>query len=284
MVSMICTKAIIPVAGYGTRWLPLTKAIEKCMVPVGGRPVIDYVVEDCRRAGINEFIFVVGEEFDQLRRFYGHNQLLEDYLDDNGKQNELNEVQSLRAKARFRYVIQDRYQPYGTATPIWLCRHLVKPDEQFLYVFGDNFFYREGGGSEMADLVAQAQAQKAKAAMLVNEVPWDDVQHYGIVSTKKQGERELYEHIVEKPAKGKAPTNLNNSSSYLLSADIFPFAEKNVEASFDGEHMFTDVLNNYSEAGNEIAVFRANGQNLDCGTPAAWHHSNNLILRSQASV
>ena len=275
---MNCTKAIIPVAGYGTRWLPITKAIEKCMLPVGNRPTIDYVVEDCLRAGIHDFIFVVGEEFAQLRRFYGHNQLLEEYLEDNDKKDELAEVRALRAKARFHFVVQDRYQPYGTSTPLWLSRHLVKPGEQFLYVFGDNFFYRKDGSSELTDLIAQAKQVNAKSAMLVNEVPWEEVHKYGIVVTEKRGKQELYKHIIEKPKREDAPTNLNNSSSYILTTDIFPFADKNVDATFEGEHMFTDVLNDYVDAGNEISVFRAKGENLDCGTTEAWHRSNQIIL------
>lgn len=279
LTTMSVTKAIIPVAGYGTRWLPLTKAIEKCMMPVGNRPVIDYVVEDCRWAGIRDFIFVVGEEFSQLRRFYGHNQLLEEYLEDNNKTAELDMVRALRGKARFHFVVQDRYQPYGTATPLWLCRHLLRPDEQFLYVFGDNFFYRKDGTSELADFVAQATAGHAQAAMLANETPWDEVHKYGIVVTNKQGDRELYKHIVEKPRREAAPSNLNNSTFYLLSYDIIPFVEKNQTQSFEGEHLFTDVLNEYAQAGNDIEVIRAKGDYLDCGTVASWHRSVTTVLK-----
>ena len=102
---MKCTKAIIPIAGYGTRRLPITKAIEKHMLPLGNRPMVDYLVEDCIRAGITEFMFVVGEEFDQIRRYYGQNQLLEEYLENKGKTDELEEIRSLNKKARFHYVI-----------------------------------------------------------------------------------------------------------------------------------------------------------------------------------
>lgn len=274
---MDCTKAIIPVAGYGTRWLPITKAIEKCMLPVGNRPAIDYLVEDCRWAGVRDFIFVVGEEFSQLKRYYGYNQLLEEYLEDNGKTAELEEVRMLRNKARFHYVVQDRYQPYGTATPIWLCRHLIKPDEPFMYVFGDNFFYREDGSSELTDFLQRAKKSNAKAAMLANEIPWEDVEKYGIVVTKKEGEQEFCERIIEKPKHEDAPSNLNNSTSYLLNPDIFPFVEKNL-AGHEDEHYFTDVLNEYAAAGNKMAVFRAKGENLDCGTINRWHRSNQVIL------
>src|SRR5690349_8132591 len=108
---MTCNKAIIMMAGYGTRRLPITKALEKYMLPIGNRPVIDYIVEDCLKAGITEFIFVVGEEFDQLKRYYGQNQILEEYLEIKGKTDELEEVRRLNRKARFRYVVQDQYQP-----------------------------------------------------------------------------------------------------------------------------------------------------------------------------
>jgi UTP--glucose-1-phosphate uridylyltransferase len=277
-----CKKAIIAVAGFGTRRLPITKALEKCMLPVGDRPIIDYVVEDCLKAGIEEFIFVVGEDFQQLKRYYGHNQLLETYLEDKGKITELQEVQTLAGKARFRYIIQDQHQPYGTAVPIWLARYLVHPDEKVLVVFGDQFFYRKDGSSEIKDFIANAAATEAQAAMLAVEVPWETVSQYGIVSTVKQGNVELYEHIVEKPTREAAPTNLNNGSCFLFGHDIFPFLEQNVNTEQPGEHYITDALNAYAAAGNNIAVIRAQGEFMDCGTTDGWLYTNNRILGSAA--
>ena len=157
--TLPCKKAIIAVAGFGTRRLPITKALEKCMLPVGDRPAIDYVVEDCLKAGIEEIIFVVGEEFQQLKRFYGHNQLLEEYLEDKGKTQELQAIQALANKAHFQFVVQDQHQPYGTSVPVWLCRHLIKPDERVLVVFGDQFFYREDGSSEIASFLQKGRSQ-----------------------------------------------------------------------------------------------------------------------------
>lgn len=278
MSDQTCKKAIIAVAGFGTRRLPITKSIEKCMLPVGDRPIIDYVVEDCLKAGIEEFIFVVGEDFQQLKRYYGHNQLLETYLEDKGKTPELQEVQGLAAKARFRYIIQDQHQPYGTAVPIWLARYLVQQDEKVLVVFGDQFFYRTDGKSEIADFIGAAVHAGTPAAMLAVAVPWEEVSQYGIVSTKKQGDIELYEHIVEKPTREEAPTNLNNGSCFVFGHDIFPFLEKNVNTEQKGEHYITDALNDYTAAGNQIAVIRAKGEFLDCGTTEGWLHTNNRIL------
>lgn len=271
-------KAIIPVAGFGTRRLPITKAIEKCMLPVGDRPIIDYVVEDCLKAGIEEFIFVVGEDFQQLKRYYGHNQLLETYLEDKGKTAELKEVQDLATKARFRYVIQDQHQPYGTAVPVWLARYLINPDEKVLVVFGDQFLYREDGSSEMADFLAAAAQTNTPAAMLAVEVPWEEVSNWGIVSTEQQGDLELFKNIVEKPTRETAPTNLNNGSCFVFSHDIFPFLEKNVNTEQKGEHMITDVLNAYVSSGKQIALIRAKGEWMDCGTTINWLRTNDRIV------
>jgi UTP--glucose-1-phosphate uridylyltransferase len=275
---MICTKAIIPIAGYGTRRLPITKAIEKCMLPVGNRPVIDYVVDDCIKAGITEIIFVVGEEFDQIRRYYGQNQLLEEYLQSKGKTKELQEVQSLNKKARFHYVVQDQYQPYGTTVPVWLCRHLVKPDEKVLVISGDQFFYREDGSSELIDFLKAAEEANTPSAMLVNEVAWDVVDQYGVVVTKNKDGRELYDKIVEKPKIGEAPSNLNNSTCWIFDKDIFPFIENNIEQEYEGEHMLIDPVNEYVASGKDLAVIRAKGHYMDCGTTKAWLEANNRLL------
>ena len=192
---MKCTKAIIPIAGYGTRRLPITKAIEKHMLPLGNRPMVDYLVEDCIRAGITEFMFVVGEEFDQIRRYYGQNQLLEEYLENKGKTDELEEIRSLNKKARFHYVIQDQYQPYGTTTPLWLCRHLIQPGEQVLMVNGDCFLYREDGGSDLTDFLQSVENSGSNAAMLAMEVAWDRVSHYGILTIDQRSEGEYCTQI-----------------------------------------------------------------------------------------
>jgi UTP--glucose-1-phosphate uridylyltransferase len=248
------------------------------MLPVANRPIIDYVVEDCIKAGITEFYFVVGEEFSQLKRYYGHNQLLEEYLQNKGKSEALAEVEHLRNKARFHYVIQDQHQPYGTSTPVWLCRQFVRPGEQVLVVFGDQFFHRTDGVSETARFIARAESASTPMAMLANEVSWDEVDKYGIVVTKEQDGNELYERIVEKPAREDAPSNLNNSSCFLINRDIFKHLEDNVyDEEAVGERYITDAFNAYATE-NNMAVIRAEGEFLDCGTTEGWLHANQRII------
>lgn len=278
--KMNINKAIIMMAGYGTRRLPITKALEKCMLPVGNRPVVDYIVEDCIRAGITEFILVVGEEFDQVKRYYGHNQILEEYLEDKGKLDELEEIRHLNKKARFHYVVQDQHQPYGTATPVWLSRHLIKPDEKVLVLNGDAFFYREDGTSELADFLEQAEKAGTPSAILVNEVPWEEIHKYGMVITEERDGKEFYKGIIEKPSPEQVSTNLVNPGSYLFDPAIFTFVDRNIEQHFEGEHYLIDAINDYVNAGNDMVVIRAKGEYLDCGTTETWLAANQRIIRS----
>lgn len=238
------TKAIICVAGYGTRRLPITKAIEKCMIPVGNRPIVDYAVENCIKAGITDIIFVVGEQSEQIRTYYGHNQALEDYLIAQRKTAVLDSLSNLEVKAKFHFVTQGKEQPYGTSVPIWLARGSINPGEQFLFMYGDNLFFQEDGNA-VADFLHDVSHSDTNCAMMVNEVPQESVSRYGIVATEARGAHEFFRYIKEKPAPEEAPSNLNNSGCFLLPYDIFAFVERGMREPDPTlhEHLFTDPLN-----------------------------------------
>jgi len=274
-----CTKAIIPVAGFGTRRLPITKAIEKCMIPVGNRPVVDYVVQDCIKAGITDIIFVVGEDFEQLKHYYGRNISLEEHLTGKGKQQQLDEIRGLSKGARFHYVIQDTYQPYGTSIPVHLARDFINEGERFVVVFGDQFIYRQDGSSELASFMRRAAETAADSAMLAVEVPMEETVNYGIVAYQEKDGVRLYEKIVERPATpADAPSNLNNASFFIFESNILPFISANAEQEMEGEHYIIDAINDYVAAGSSIAVLDVEGEYLDCGNVQGWLHANNRVL------
>lgn len=274
-----CKKAIIAVAGFGTRRLPVTKAIEKCLIPVGNRPIVDYIVEDCLRAGIDDIIFVVGEQSDQIRTYYGHNDMLEAYLAYHKKSEALKEIRSLATKARFRFVIQDRHQPYGTSIPVWLSKDLVGT-EPFLFLYGDNIYYNADGSSAIVDFLAKAHMINATTAMMGVEVAPELVSQYGIIDVEQQNGRELFRKIVEKPSPHEAPSNLNNAGCFLMHSAILPFVEQSIASSPQHERFITDAVNWFAEAGNEVAVIRSDCEFLDCGTVDGWLYANNRIMKA----
>jgi UTP--glucose-1-phosphate uridylyltransferase len=280
-ITRSCKKAIIPVAGFGTRRLPITKAVEKCMLPVGNRPLIDYVVEDCIKAGVEEFYFVVGEEFAQLKRYYGHNQLLEEYLQRLGKEKALDEVNSIGTKARFHYVIQDQHQPYGTAVPVELCSHLIGQGEQVLIAGGDDFVYNPDGSSEMARLLEAVAKSSATGGMLASAIPREEVGRYGTLQTTDDGQGNLlFEKVVEHAKPEDAPSNLINISKYVFDKTMMDLAKEVLARppAANGEYQITEILNMYVQAGHPLAVLPAKGEYLDGGTTEGWLYANNRII------
>lgn len=278
-MAINCTKAIIPLAGFGTRRLPITKAIEKCMLPVGNRPIVDYVVEDCIKAGITDIIFVVGEQFNQLQAYYGSNLLLEEYLAHKGKQKELDEVKGLSKKANFHYIVQDQHQPYGTAVPVGLCASLVGRDEQILVMMGDDFIYNADGSSEAKRLIEQVESAGTTAGLLAAHVPKEEVGIYGVIEMRTQDGHDFFAKIVEHPKPEEAPSNLINISKYLFDSQMFDYVKQVLAEppAPNGEYQIIEALNYYVKAGKSLTVVEAAGEYLDGGNLKGWLHANNRV-------
>lgn len=267
------TKAIIPVAGWGTRRLPVTKAIEKCMLPVGNRPIVDYVVQDCIKAGITDIYFVVGEQSTQLHDFYRNNVELNDYLRRNGK----DELLPLIAppKVRLHYVVQSSYGKYGTSIPVALAYEAMgEPDESVVVLMGDDCIYNRDGSSEVQRLI-EATPENA-CAMLGVEVPRDAVSRYGVIEMNDAHE---FVQIVEKPSTEEAPSNLINVSKYVLSATALRAVRDHAVTQQSGEYYITEPINRIVSNGGTIKVVPAIGQYLDAGTLEGWHAANEAVIR-----
>jgi UTP--glucose-1-phosphate uridylyltransferase len=278
-----CTKAIIPVAGYGTRRLPITKAIEKSMLPVLNRPVIDYVVEDCIKAGITDIYFVVSGEAQQIRDYYSRSQQLESYLHTAGKDSVIPSVQPPQ-NVTFHFVEQDTSAgaPYGTAIPVVLCRKFITPDEHVLVLMGDDFIYNPDGSSEAVRLLEQVQGAGGGSALLGVEVDPQAVSGYGVIAAHTQNGQMIYDYIQEKPAVGEAKSNFINVSKYLLEPAFFTYLDAAVQKDMDGaEYYITDPLNDYVADAHTVFVVPAKGTYLDGGTVEGWLHANNFVAQHQ---
>lgn len=267
-------KAIIMVAGWGTRMLPITKSIEKCMLPVGKRPVIDYVVQDLMKAGINDLYFVVGEQSTQLQSYYRSNIALNDYLKKMGKVDMLPLVAPLRG-AEIHFITQPSTGGYGTSIPVGLCSEFIGRDESAVVVSGDQFFLRSDDGSNAADLVKLVEDGGLSAGLLGNPIPWRDVSKFGVIEKDDEGN---FVRIVEKPAAGEAPSNLNNSSMYVFDKKIFELARTLPANPTRGEFEITDAIGTYVSEGGKIAVGEVAGEYMECGGVEGWLKANNRVL------
>lgn len=268
---MNITKAIIPVAGWGTRRLPITKAIEKCMLPIGNRPVVDYVVQDCIAAGITDIYFVISEQSTQLRDYYRSNIDLIDYLKRNGKEKMLPLIAPPQIK--MHYITQSSYGKYGTSIPVGLVVPLLEENESAIVLMGDDGIYHKDGKSEVARLI---EAAGDNSAMLGIEVPHSDVSKYGVIKANKNGE---FEGIVEKPNPEDAPSNMVNVSKYVFNYAALKMIEKHANLeNIDGEYYITDPINQYIASGGKLKVIKAEGRYIDSGTVEGWLKANQIVI------
>ena len=271
------TKAIIPVAGRGTRMLPITIAIEKCMLPVGTRPVIDYVVRDVVKAGIKDIYFVVGEQSNQIQNYYRSNIQLNDYLRTHNKLDKLPLVAPLEG-VDIHFVTQPSTGSYGTSVPVGLVSQFIDDDESAVVIMGDQFFYRTDEGSNTADLISIVSERGVRAGLFGNELPDELVPKFGII------EKDASDHfvrIIEKPSLEEAPSNLNNSSFYIFDKPIFELARTLPPNAARGEREVTDAINQYVKNGGKIAVGTVSGEYMECGSPEGWLHANNVVSGQQ---
>lgn len=268
---MTVTKAIIPVAGWGTRRLPITKTIEKCMLPIGNRPLVDYVVQDCLKAGITELIFVVGEDSTQLEDYYRTNIKLNDYLERNGKQDKLAMVAPLEGVS-LHFVPQSSYGKYGTAVPVALAAEYVEDGESVVVLMGDDFIYNSDGSSEVKRLIEATP--EGSCGLLAARVPMDQVSKYGVIETDNDGN---YRRIVDQPTPEEAPSDLINISKYLLTKQVIDKAA-NLPPAHNGEYQLPDAVNDFVSEGGQVKVVAAEGEYLDGGSVEGWLHANNVVL------
>lgn len=271
---MSITKAIIPVAGWGTRRLPITKAVEKCMLPIGNRPLVDYVVRDCLAAGINEIYFVVGEESTQLQNYYRSNISLNDYLRRNNKADKLPMIAPLN-DVKLHYIVQPSYGKYGTAVPVALAASLIQDSESVVVLMGDDFIYNKDGSSEVKRLIEATP--EGHCALLAARVPQQDVSRYGVIEQDSEGN---YARIVDQPTPEEAPSNLINISKYILTKEVLDRAV-NLPPAHNGEYQLPDAINGYVAEGGTVRVVPAQGQYLDGGSVEGWLYANNVVVGGQ---
>ncbi|MCL2085867.1 sugar phosphate nucleotidyltransferase, partial [Candidatus Saccharibacteria bacterium] len=265
---MKVTKAIIPVAGYGTRWLPMTKVMEKSMLPVGKRPIVDFSVADAIAAGATDIYIITAWKRSQVERYYKRNPRLEEYLKERGKADKLELLQTAPKGIKFHFMVQeDLNNKYGTAVPVaQAVKHFFGGhiDEQVMVLMGDDFVWRgKEGGSEMADLVA-SMTNGCQSAMLADEVDHDLIERYGALDISEDGR---LRNIVEKPKKDEAPSDFINISKYIFSPRLLDMIVNYVDAhdfdADDQEYLITDPILEYVRSGECMKVRKITGEYLD---------------------
>ena len=271
------TKAIIPVAGWGTRRLPITKVIEKSMLPVGNRPLVDYSVQELIEAGVTDIYMVVSNtEPCQVREFYSDNIVLNDYLISRGKGDRVALTKTLPDHVKIHYIAQDANSKYGTAVPVAMAAEEYNLNEPVIVYMGDDFIWNPEGESAATSLINSLQSE-TDSAILGVEIPKEKVDKYGVLEVQDG----KLTNVVEKPSVEEAPSNLINVSKYILSADllqkIVAYVNEHDFGPTDQEYMITDPIHDYIKQGQTMRVASTSGQYLDGGSVEGWVHANNVV-------
>lgn len=256
-------KAIIAVAGSGTRLLPVTKAMPKEMLPIVDKPIIQLVVEELVAGGIEDIILVTKWDKKPLEDHFDHSWALESDLAAAGKKEKLAEIKKISEMANFIYVRQKG--PYGNGTPILSAASLVK-DEPFMYVWGDDLVKSKVSfAKQMLD-----DYHKTGHLMIgVQKVPKNQVDRYGIVSLKDKKTMQL-NGIIEKPSIKEAPSQLADFGRMILNQGIIDVLKKTALGK-GNELWVVDAIRGYIKAGGEFyAKVIKDGEWLTTGDP--WNY------------
>ena len=242
-------KALIPVAGLGTRFLPATKAQPKEMLPLVDKPVIQYVVEEAIRAGIENIVLVTGRGKQAIENHFDVAHELEETLDRKGRTLDLKLVQDITHLGQFSYVRQG--EPLGLGHAV-LCAHHAVGNEPFALLLGDDVF--DEAEPALGALLAAFEAT-GKSVVGVQEVPLAHVSRYGIVNLPSHEDMKWWEvnRIVEKPSEAEAPSQWAVVGRYVLLPKIFEYLRR-LRPGVGGEYQLTDALAQLAVHGDLVAA------------------------------
>ncbi len=261
-------KAVFPVAGLGTRFLPATKAMAKEMLPIVDKPLIQYAVEEAIAAGIEQIVFVTGRGKKALEDHFDRSYELEHVLEKKGKQDSLRQITELVPRTG-TIIYTRQHEPLGLGHAIWCARDIVG-DEPFAVLLADDMIQAEK--PVLAEMVKTFDRIRASMAAVM-EVPKDQTDKYGILDSEPtEPDIVRVNDMVEKPAPEEAPSNLAIVGRYILMPQIFNYLGKK-EAGAGGEIQLTDAMKNLLRD-QPIFGYKFHGRRFDCGDKAGFQMAN----------
>ena len=273
---MTITKAIIPVAGMGTRFLPLSKAVAKELWPLVDKPVIQYIVEEAKASGIKEIMFITKGERDAVLDYFKRNQKIEDLLKERKKDRLLAELEKLGELCEglsFSHVLQKK--PLGDGHAILQAQKWVGNDPVAVMWADDVVESVEPCLSQLAKIFETCQ----KPVLALYRLPADQLPFYGVADVEKIANRLFkLKKVIEKPALNEAPSDLAVVGKYILTPEVFTYLKK-AKPSFRGEIILADVLDKMLSEGKLIYGYEFKGKWLECGNKAAWLKSSFYLAR-----
>ncbi|MFO0947392.1 MAG: UTP--glucose-1-phosphate uridylyltransferase [Planctomycetota bacterium] len=245
--------AIVPVAGQGTRMLPLTKSQPKEMLPVGGKPAVQYVVEELAESGIRRLLFITGPGKDSIENHFDIDSELIALLRETGKEELLAELEFERRNLEYFYTRQRRQLGLGHAV---LCARSFVGEQPFVVALGDSIIGVNAQSDIVARMVEEFEKSGADAVVAIETVPIHEVQQYGVAKPRtSDGPVFLIEDLIEKPSPEEAPSNLTLAARYVLGPAIFECLSR-TQPDRGGQVQLTDALRLLIQGGGRVLGMR----------------------------
>lgn len=264
----IPTKAIITDAGCASRYLPITKTVPKAMMPLGAKPIMQLVVEECAEAGIEEIIIVATPEGKPFYEDYFNNAVtrIKKQLRSQGKEDRYAPIEQILNFPKITVIEQDPSYPYGNGSPIASARKFIQDDEAFVVLYSDDVVF---GSSDVRTLIdSYREHPDAKAIIISQEMPREVLNKYGIIRLKDASGNDgkmLLNDIVEKPKIEDAPSNLTSYGRYLLTPEVFTYLDPK-NTGLDNELWTVDAITRMVNDG-EVIVEKTRGEWMTTGDP-----------------
>ncbi len=259
------TKAIFPVAGMGTRFLPATKSVPKEIMTLVDRPLIQYAIDEARAAGIKEFIFVTSRGKGALEDYFDIAPTLEASLRKSGKTDLLKVLKDTNMESgAIAYIRQ--HKALGLGHAVWCARRLIA-NEPFAVILPDDVIAAE---KPCLQQMVEAHEETGGCVVAAMEVPSEKAGSYGILDVKHSTDSMVpVKGMVEKPAPGTAPSNLAVIGRYILTPNVLRNLSK-IKQGAGGEIQLTDAIAKEVEQGRDVFGYRFRGQRFDCGSKAGF--------------
>jgi UTP--glucose-1-phosphate uridylyltransferase len=246
---MTVTKAVIAVAGYGTRFLPATKVQPKEMLPIVDKPVVQYLVEEAVQSGIKDIILVTRAGNQALENHFDTSTELEVHLQSQNNFPALEKIKQISTMANFVFVRQGRNHPYGNGTPLLCAKSLISPGEPFVYMFGDDIV--QASEPCARQLIDVYEREKPDGVIAVQEVNLAEISRYGVPKLRPNRTPNELEAIVEKPDRLNAPSNLAQIGRFVFTDKIIKILET-VQTGRKGELWLTDAIDQLASNGRVL--------------------------------
>ena len=262
-------KAIFPIAGLGSRFLPATKTLAKEMLIVMDRPILEWAVIEASRSGIEEMIFVTSSKKNSIIEHFNRSLELENLLKKKKKNNQISSIQSQSGLGKFTYVIQD--EPKGLGHAVWCAKRFIEKNENFVVMLPDDIILSKK--PVIAQMLKIHEKTSGGSVLALEKVPKKEVFKYGVIDfQKKKDNYYQIKNLIEKPHPSKAPSNLTVVGRYILNYKVFDLLEKQKKGHGNEIQLTDSLISLIKKPG--LYGLEFDGNRYDCGNKLGFIEAN----------